>query len=133
MNAKLQLISFLLSFVYGIIFYLLTSLNFKLIEKMRVLYKHIITFIFVLDIAIIYIIIMYHLNKGYFHIYFILMVLIGFIAGYFLKTKIFSKIDVKRHFMNWNNIFFVLVSELDRYKKEILCIRKVKKKEKDFF
>ena len=100
MNAKMQLISFLISFIYGILFYFLTILNFKLIDKCRVLIKHFITFVYVLDIAIIYIIIFYHLNKGYFHLYFILTVLLGFIIGLVINKKIISKIHVKRKFNN---------------------------------
>ncbi len=98
MSAKLQLITFVISFLYGILFYFLTILNFKLINNLKVYLKHIITFVYVIDMAIIYIIILYHLNKGYFHIYFILTVFLGFIVGAILKSKLISKINVKKIF-----------------------------------
>lgn len=98
MNSTMQLISFIVSFVFGIIFCFLTILNFKLISSLRKYLQHILTFIYVLDIVIIYILIFYKLNKGYFHIYFIIMVFIGFGVGYILYKKTTSKINV-------NNIF----------------------------
>ena len=98
MDSNLQLISFLVSFFYGILFYFLTELNFKLIKDLKLIIKHLLTFIYVLDMTIIYVIIFYKLNHGYFHIYFIMMVIIGFITGYFLNSKLLSKIRVKRHF-----------------------------------
>ena len=100
MNSNLQLISFLVSFVYGIIFYLLTDLNFKLIKDFKLYIQNILTFIYVIDMVIIYIIIFYYLNKGYFHIYFILMVFVGYFAGFLIYKKIISKINVKRFFKN---------------------------------
>ena len=96
MSSSIQLLTFLISFIFGIIFYYLTVLNFKLINDLKKYLIHIITFIYVLDMVIIYIIILYHLNKGYFHIYFIFMVMIGYLIGYILNKKIISKIDVNK-------------------------------------
>ena len=98
MNSNIQLISILISFIYGILFYSLTNLLFKLINNLKVIYKHIITFIYVLDMSIIYMIILYKINLGYFHIYFIFMVFLGFIIGEFLSKYLKSKIDVNRYF-----------------------------------
>ena len=95
MNSTVQIISFIVSFIFGIIFYYLTKINFKLIEDLKIYLKHFLTFIYTIDMAIIYMIIIYKLNKGYFHIYFIMMVVIGFIIGYVLDKKYFSKITVK--------------------------------------
>lgn len=98
MTSTMQLISFFISFIFGIFFYFITVLNFKLIENLKKYIQHILTFIYVLDIVIIYIIIFYHLNKGYFHIYFILMVFLGFFVGYILYKSLISKIDFKKLF-----------------------------------
>ncbi len=100
MTSTLQLISFLVSFLFGILFFFLTFLNFKLIQNLKVITKHILTFVYVMDITIIYIILMYHVNKGNFHIYFIFTVFIGFLIGYLLKKYLLSKINVKRLFKN---------------------------------
>lgn len=87
MNSNLQLISFLVSFLFGLIFYFLTYINFKLIKDLKKIFQHLLTFIYVIDMTIIYIIIFYHLNKGYFHIYFIFTVFIGFIIGFLINKK----------------------------------------------
>ena len=34
-----------------------------------------------------YVIIMYKINHGYFHIYFLLLVIAGFVSGYFINKK----------------------------------------------
>ena len=96
MNSSLQLLSFFISFIFGIIFCFITMLNFKLIEKLKKYIQHIITFIYVIDVTIIYIIIMYHLNKGYFHIYFIMMVFVGYLVGVIIYKKFISKIIVNK-------------------------------------
>jgi len=96
MNSLLQLLSFFVSFIFGIFFCFITILNFKLIEKFKKFIQHIITFIYVIDVTIIYIIIMYHLNKGYFHIYFIMMVFVGYSIGFILYKKFISKIIVNK-------------------------------------
>lgn len=100
MNSNLQLISFLVSFIYGIIFCLLTNLNFKLIKDFKLYIQNILTFVYVIDMVIIYIIIFYYLNKGYFHIYFILMVFVGYFVGFLVRKKFISKINVKRFLKN---------------------------------
>lgn len=99
MSSKLQLLTFLFSFIYGIIFYYLTVFNFKLIGQEKKWFQHFITVIYVLDIIIIYTIIIYKLNHGYFHIYFIIMVLFGFLIGSILKSKINVK-TIFRYFKN---------------------------------
>ena len=92
----MQLITFLVSFIYGVIFYYLTIINFKLIKYLKIYIQHIITFIYVIDIIIVYIILLYHLNKGYFHIYFIGMVIIGYFVGFITNKRLLSKICVKK-------------------------------------
>ena len=98
MNSTLQLISFFISFIYGILFCFITLLNFKLIENLKKYIQHILTFIYVMDMTIIYIIILYYLNKGYFHIYFIMMVFVGYFVGFITYKKFLSKIIVNQIF-----------------------------------
>ena len=88
MNSTVQLISFLVSFIYGIIFYLLTRFNKYIIENRKIVFRFIITLIFIIDIAILYIYIIYRINHGYFHIYFIFTVIIGFIVTHVFYGKI---------------------------------------------
>lgn len=94
MNYKLQLASFLFSLVYGIFFFITNRLNKKLIQKEKVIFKYIITFLYILNIVLIYIISIYKINTGIFHFYFILMVILGYIIGYlqFYKSKKYVKL-----------------------------------------
>lgn len=103
MNSNLQLISFLVSFLFGLIFYFLTYINFKLIKDLKKLFQHLLTFIYVIDMTIIYIIIFYHLNKGYFHIYFIFTVFIGFILGFLINKKFGSVFKNKLKKLKFKN------------------------------
>lgn len=132
MSSYLQLLSFFVSLVFGILFYYVTIINFKIIESLKKYLKHIITFIYVLDVIVIYIIIFYKLNKGYFHIYFLLMVILGYFVGFLTNKKILSKINVNKIFRRWKNHFSMLVFEVNRV--EIwLKLRKLAKKKKNVF
>lgn len=131
MNSNLQLISFLVSFIYGIIFCLLTNLNFKLIKDFKLYIQNILTFVYVIDMVIIYIIIFYYLNKGYFHIYFILMVFVGYFVGFLVRKKFISKINVKRFLKNWKKYLHMLVSKWNRMGRRWLEL--AKRNVKDYF
>lgn len=98
MTSSIQLLTFFISFIYGMLFYFFTIFNFKMIENLKKYIQHIITFIYVIDITIIYTIIIYNVNKGYFHIYFIFSVFIGYFVAYITNIKLLSKINVKKNF-----------------------------------
>lgn len=100
MSSFLQLKTFFISFIFGILFYFFTNINFNLIKNLKIIYQHILTFLYVMDVVIIYVILIYKINNGYFHIYFIFMVIIGFLFSSILLKKIFSKIHVKTFFSN---------------------------------
>ena len=87
MNSYIQVISFLISFIYGIIFYLFTRFNkYMLINKNNVI-KLLVTLVFVIDMVILYIYIMYKVNFGMIHPYFVAVVLVGYIFMMFLYDK----------------------------------------------
>lgn len=92
MNYKLQLASFLFSFLYGMFFYITNVFNNKLINKKKLIFKYIITVLYIINIILLYIVGIYKVNQGFFHIYFLFMVLIGYIFGYLnlKKVKIMS-------------------------------------------
>ena len=90
MSANLQLICFLVSFLYGILFGLLTKLHFSLINKYHQIFQ-----IFIIDIILGYILIMYNLNAGIFHIYFFIFILGGYLLS-FLILKYLKKIRLNK-------------------------------------
>ncbi len=89
--------------MYGILFGLLTIKHFKIIEKYHVIFKYIITLVFILDIMLGYMLGMYKINQGIFHIYFIIVCFLGFWCSYYLhkyvkkiKNNFIKKINQKR-------------------------------------
>lgn len=94
MNYKLQLLSFLVSFLFGIFFYFTSLLNHKIIKKHSIVLQYIITFVYILDISLLYILLMYKVNYGIIHVYFIGMLFLGFVFGWFYckHLKKFCKI-----------------------------------------
>ena len=98
MNSYIQLISFLVSFLYGIFFYLLTRFNKYILVNRKLFFKFFITLIFIIDIVILYIYILYKINHGYFHLYFLITVIIGFLVThvFYPKIKNMCKMYVKK-------------------------------------
>jgi len=92
MNHKVQLLSLLLSFIYGIFFFFTSLLNYKIIRKYNKVFKYIITFVYMLNIAIIYICLLFKINNGNVHPYFILLVLCGFLFGQKIKNVLIKNV-----------------------------------------
>lgn len=92
MTSNIQLISMLVSFLYGSIFMILLKINFDIIKHLNKLKQNIITFIFILDMSVIYSIIIYKINNGYYHIYFIAILFLGFIITYYVYKKHYASI-----------------------------------------
>ncbi len=98
MTSYIQIISFLISFIYGIFFYLLSKFNYYILNNKSKIIRLIITTIFIIDIVILYIYIIYKINHGYFHLYFLITLIIGFSISnvYYYKIKDKCKIYVKK-------------------------------------
>lgn len=96
MTVNIQLITFIFSFLYGIIASFLFKLNYKIVNNLKKVFNNILTIIFTLDVLIIYVILVYYLNNGYLHIYFIMTLLVGIYVGIScLKGVKLRKIHVK--------------------------------------
>ncbi len=96
MTANMQLLTFIFSFLYGIIASFLFKLNYKIVNNLKRVFNNILTIIFTLDVLIIYVILVYYLNNGYLHIYFIVILLLGIYVGLScLKGVKLRKIYVK--------------------------------------
>lgn len=87
MVLKVQIISFVVSFCYGIFFYLLLELNSKLLYSSHFLVRIIVSFLFVLFHTLLYFLIMMKINYGYIHIYFFLCI----VGGYLVCKVIYKK------------------------------------------
>ena len=113
MNHKIQLLSLLVSFIYGIFFFFTSLLNYKIIKKYKKTFKYIITFLYMLNIAIIYICLMFKVNNGNVHPYFILLVLCGFILGFKIKKVLIKNVKFYEYIVKrkkkWYNLFIIRV------------------------
>ncbi len=88
MNGYIQVYIVFLSYLYGIIFYILAKYNLLITKNLSTLLKYLITFIFIIDIVIIYIYLIFSINKGIFHIYFLLSMFLGYLTSLKLYPKI---------------------------------------------
>lgn len=88
MDAKTQIIVLLFSFIYGFIYYYLLHLNKSLIKKQNRIYRSIITILFMYNIVLLYIIIVFKINNGKFHPYFFIMIILGTISSIVLTKKL---------------------------------------------
>ena len=91
MNLRIQLISLIVSFLYGGFFYLLLELNYKFLYSSNLVVKIVVSFLFVMLNVLLYFLILMKINYGYVHLYFFLCI----ILGYFVCKVVYKKI-VKR-------------------------------------
>lgn len=87
MGLKTQIISFLFSFIFGIIFSVCTNLNYKYLFCKKKIFQIIITIIYVVDASLAYFLIIRIINEGVIHSYFLLSVALGFFIGFVNLTK----------------------------------------------
>ncbi len=88
MNYKIQIISLIFSFFFGIFFYFTSLFNYKFIKKHSIFLKYLVTIVYILDIALLYILFMYKINYGVIHIYFLFMLFLGFLVGCVYSKKL---------------------------------------------
>lgn len=95
MDAKTQLIVLIFSYFYGFFFFYLAYINKKIITKKSRIYRSLITILFMYNIVLIYIIIIYKINNGKFHPYLFIMMIIGFYTSYNLRNKMLKNVKLR--------------------------------------
>lgn len=88
MDIKIQLITLIFSFFYGIFFSIYLGINYKYIYSNKKIFKIIITFLVVITSVLLYFIILRKINNGILHPYHILALIIGFIFQNLIKEKL---------------------------------------------
>ena len=94
MTSKIQLITLGISLIYGFLFYYLYKINYKIIKGKKRFYQSLITILFMYNIVLIYIIIIFKINNGIFHPYFFIMMILGF----YLNVKLTKKMSSNQKF-----------------------------------
>ena len=92
MNINIQIYSLLFSFLYGIIFYILLEINYNILFEGKIIYRIIISFLFVIVLSLVYFLILLKINNGVLHLYFFL----SMFTGYLVSFVIYKKLIVKR-------------------------------------
>lgn len=87
MNSFVQLSGLLISFIYGILLYYAFVFNIKICNNIGLLFKIIISVLFINNCSLLYIFVFYKLTSGVVHLYFILSLLLGFYFIYVNKRK----------------------------------------------
>ena len=77
----------LISFIYGVIFLIFSLLNYKLFGKFSLIFQFLITLLFSFDLGIIYLLVIYKINYGRFHIYYLIPTISGFYIAYKFKNR----------------------------------------------
>lgn len=78
-SLKEQIISFVFSFMYGVIVYYLYKKSYKYLYFSKKIYCILNTLLFLLNITLLYFIVFYYINGGYINIYFLLITIFVFI------------------------------------------------------
>ena len=91
MVLKIQVISLIVSFCYGIFFYITLELSSKILYMSNLLVRVMATLLFVLFHTLLYFLLLMKINYGYIHIYFFLSILLGYVM-----CKVIYKRFVKR-------------------------------------
>ena len=78
MPLKIQIYSLIYSFLFGCFFYYLLKLYFKIKFKKHFIMKLIVSLFFANLLSILYFFGLLHINNGYLHLYFLLMIIAGY-------------------------------------------------------
>ena len=88
MDLAIQLQVLVVSFLYGILFSYLLKIQYRFFFEGKRFYRIVITFFFIIDNCFLYFLILRMINHGIFHIYFLFLMILGFLLGnYLLKKK----------------------------------------------
>ena len=91
MILETQIITLLYSFLYGVIVYLLLEFNCKLLYDGKLLYRIVISFLFIMLISILYFLGLIKINDGVLHIYFFISLFTGYVSSFVIYNKINCK------------------------------------------
>ena len=117
MLLNIQIYSLVFSFLYGIFIYLFLLFFYKFVFNNNIFVKVLFSMLFSLTISLIYFILLIKINNGILHVYFFLIILVG----YTFTKILFNKIFVKRKWLCYNDY---------RIEGDNLAKKVVKKKKK---
>jgi len=94
MTLILQIKSLAFSFLYGVFFAFTYKYNYKFLTSKNLIFKIIISFFFVLDHILLYFVLIFIINNGRLHLYFLFTFILGIVFfTYLFDNKKLNKID----------------------------------------
>lgn len=84
MNSYIQLICLVVSFFFGILIYYFNRFNYLIIKNKNIILRVVITLLSLNILALAYVVFLFLINGGILHIYFIFMMLLGYL---FINVK----------------------------------------------
>ena len=118
MNAITQLTTLTISFLYGFIFYYLFKINNKIIQNKKKFYQSLITILFMYNIVLIYIILIFKINHGIFHPYFFIMIILGFYTNTKLTKKIQKNVKYQKLIAKISSKCYTIKNRGDKHKTQ---------------
>jgi hypothetical protein len=88
MPISIQLITIVISFVMGFAFYYFAYINYELTKNRNKYFSFIIDLVLVIDFDFFYFYIIYKISYGMFHIYFFLLIALGYYVGYLCLNRV---------------------------------------------
>ena len=87
MDLLVQFQVLIVSFVYGIMLSYIVKLQYKYMFIGKLWYKIIFNIVFMIDIVLLYFLMLRLIDDGIFHIYFLFLIVLGYVLGNSLINK----------------------------------------------
>jgi len=88
MDLLVQIQSLVYSFVYGYFFSYILNLNYQFLTAKHIVIRLLTNLFFVIDNVLLYFILLRIINSSIFHVYFLFMIILGFLYGNKYSKKI---------------------------------------------
>lgn len=118
MTAKIQLIALALSYLYGFVFYYLYKLNYQIIKNKKRFYQSLITILFMYNIVLLYIIMIFNINSGMFHPYFFIMITLGFYTNIKISKKMSTNVKFRLFIEKVSQKWYTIKNRGDKNKTQ---------------
>ncbi len=96
MDNHIQLLSFFYSFLFGIFFSFVSRFHYGFISSLKNWFRYLLTILFILDISLLYILMMYYINHGVVHLYFVLFTMLGYIGEKYFTLIVKNHVKFRR-------------------------------------
>ena len=90
-----QIASFLFSFFFGALLYFSIQINRNLTESSSIMVQILISIVFVFDVVLFYFIGLRMIHSAFFHFYFLIFIILGYLSCNFVSIKVYRRIEIK--------------------------------------